>query len=61
MILAAVEAELDVTLTELADMLRREHGVSFARSTIWRLLDWQGLTFKNVWPAPPSSSFREVI
>ena len=33
-ILAAIEARVDITLTELADMLRREHGVSFARSTI---------------------------
>lgn len=46
-ILAAIDAELDVTLTELADMLRQEHGVSFARSTLWRFLDRQGLTFKK--------------
>ena len=46
-ILAAIDAELDVTLTELADMLRQQHGVSFARSTLWRFLDRQGLTFKK--------------
>ena len=46
-ILAAIDAEPDVTLTELADMLRREHGVVFARSTVWRLLDRQGITFKK--------------
>ena len=46
-ILAAIEAELDVTLTELAGMLRHEHGVSFARSTIWRFLVRQGITFKK--------------
>ncbi len=46
-ILPTIEAEPDVTLTEPADRLRREHGVTFARSTIWRLLDLQGSTFKN--------------
>ena len=46
-ILDAVAAEVDITITELADMLRQEHGASFARSTIWRFLDRQGLTFKK--------------
>ena len=46
-ILAAIDAELDITLTELTDMLRQEHGASFARSTIWRFLDRQGITFKK--------------
>ena len=46
-ILPTIEAEPDVTLTEPADRLRREHGVTFARSTIWRLLDLQGSTFKK--------------
>ena len=46
-ILDAIKAELDITLTELAEMLRQEHGVSFARSTIWRFLDRQGITFKK--------------
>ena len=45
--LSAINAELDITLTELADMLRQEHGASFARSTIWRFLDRQGITFKK--------------
>ena len=46
-ILGAIEAEVDITLTELADMLRHEHGASFARSTIWRFLARQGRTFKK--------------
>lgn len=32
---------------ELADMLCREHGASFATSTIWRFLDRHAMTFKK--------------
>lgn len=46
-ILAAVEAEVDVTLVELAGLLRREHGASFAPSTVWRFLDRHGMTVKK--------------
>jgi len=46
MILAAVEAEVDITLVELAELLR-QHGASFAPSTVWRFLDRHGLTFKK--------------
>lgn len=46
-ILAAVEAGVDITLVELAALLRREHGVAFAPSTVWRFLDRHGLTVKN--------------
>ena len=46
-ILAAVEAEVDITLAELADLLRREHGVWFAPSTIWRFLDRHDMSFKK--------------
>ena len=35
-ILTAIEAQVDVTLVELADMLRREHGACFAPSTVSR-------------------------
>jgi transposase len=60
-ILGAIDVELDVTLTELANLLRQDHGVSFARSTIWRFLDRQGITFKNVWPAPSASDLCDPI
>ena len=50
---AAIEASLDVNFTELADMLRHEHGVSFVRSTIWRFFARQGITFKK--PRTPAS------
>lgn len=46
-ILDAVEAQADVTLVELAEMLRRNHGASFAPSTIWRFLDRHAMTFKK--------------
>src|SRR3954471_18382762 len=46
-ILAAIEAEVDITLVELAELLRNQHGVSFAPSTVWRFLDRHDLTFKK--------------
>lgn len=54
-ILAAVEAEVDITLVEVAELLRTQHGASFAPSTVWRCLDRHGMTLKNVWPAPSAS------
>ncbi len=46
-ILAAVEAQKDISLVELADLLRTSHGVSFAASTVWRFLDRHAMTFKK--------------
>jgi transposase len=46
-ILAAIEAQADITLVELADLLREQRGVSFAPSTIWRFLDRHDLTVKK--------------
>jgi transposase len=46
-ILAAIEAQVDITLVELADMLRRGHGASFAPSTVWRFLDRHAMTVKK--------------
>lgn len=46
-IMAAIEAQPDITLTELADLLEARHGARFARSTIWRLLDRRGISFKK--------------
>ena len=46
-ILAAVDRQVDVTLVELAALLKREHGERFAPSTIWRFLDRRDLTFKK--------------
>ena len=46
-ILAAVEAQKDVTLAELAAMLHRDHGASFVPGTIWRCLDRHRMTLKK--------------
>ena len=46
-ILAAVAAQKDISLVELAEMLRADHGMSFAASTVWRCLDRHGMTFKK--------------
>ena len=46
-ILALVEATPDITLGEIARHLEEMHGLKVAPSTIWRLLDRRGLTFKK--------------
>ena len=45
--LAAVEAQKDISLVELAELLRSQHGASFAASTVWRFLDRHAMTFKK--------------
>ena len=37
----------DITLAELVDHVLQTHGLSVAPSTIWRLLDRHGMTFKK--------------
>ncbi len=54
-ILAAVDAKVDITLVELAELLRRDHGVAVAPSTVWRLLDRHHMTVKKRQPMPPSN------
>jgi len=46
-ILARIGAQVDITLVELAEWLRSEHGAAFAPSTIWRFLDRHGITVKK--------------
>jgi transposase len=46
-ILAAIEKQTDITLVEMAEMLRVEHGAGFAASTIWRFLDRHAMTVKK--------------
>ncbi len=55
-ILAAIEVEVDITLVELAELLRRQHDAAFAPSTVWRFLDRHGLTFKKKRRTPASRS-----
>ena len=46
-ILTAIAAQKDITLVELADLLRTEHNASFAASTVWRFLDRHAMTYKK--------------
>lgn len=46
-ILGLVEETPDITLGELAEHLAEEHGLKAAQSSIWRLLDRHGMTFKK--------------
>jgi transposase len=46
-LLTAIEAKVDITLVELAEMLRDKHGAGFAASTIWRFLDRHAMTVKK--------------
>ena len=46
-ILALIEETPDITLAELAGHLDEAHGLAVAQSTIWRLLDRHGMTFKK--------------
>jgi transposase len=46
-ILDAVSAQVDITLIESADMLRQEHGLHVAPSTVWRFLDRHSMTVKK--------------
>jgi transposase len=46
-ILGAIAAQKDISLVELAELLRVDHGASFAASTVWRFLDRHAMTFKK--------------
>ena len=46
-ILDAIKARADITLDEIAEMLRRDRGTSFASSTVWRFLDRHAMTLKK--------------
>lgn len=46
-ILALIDETPDITLAELAEHLDEAHGLVVAQSTIWRLLDRRGMTFKK--------------
>lgn len=46
-VLGAIEAQKDITLAELVALLRREHGASFAISTVHRHLVRHRITLKK--------------
>jgi transposase len=55
-ILGAIDADVDITLVELSELLHRKHEASFAPSTVWRFLDRHDLTFKKKQRTPASRS-----
>lgn len=57
-ILDLVEAQKDITLTEIAERLASERGVRVCRSLVWCFFHKRGITFKKRLPTPPSSSVR---
>ncbi len=46
-ILALIEATADITLGEIVAHLDEVHGLRVAQSTVWRLLERHGMTFKK--------------
>lgn len=46
-VLALVQDTPDITLAEIAAHLDQAHGLKPSLSSIWRLLDRHGLTFKK--------------
>ena len=46
-ILALIKETPDFTLAEIAGHLDQAHGLKVAQSTVWRLLDRRGMTFKK--------------
>jgi transposase len=46
-VLALIEETPDITLGEIAVHLDEAHGLKVAPSTVWRLLDRHGMTFKK--------------
>ncbi len=46
-ILSQIDAQVDITLAEIAGYLQRVHGVRFSLSTIWRFLDRHKQTYKK--------------
>ena len=57
-VLAAIEAQKDITLAELVALLRREHGAAFAISTMHRHLVRHRITLKKKPRTPPSRTGR---
>jgi transposase len=46
-ILALIDEAPDITLAEIVAQLAERHSLKVAQSTVWRLLDRRGLTFKK--------------
>ena len=46
-IIDLIEETPDITLAEIAEHLEEAYGLRVAQSTVWRLLDRHGMTFKK--------------
>ena len=46
-ILSLIDKQPDITLSEITDHLVEVHGVRVVPSTVWRLLDRHGISFKK--------------
>jgi transposase len=46
-LLGLIEEKPDITLSEMASHLADVHGLNVAQSSVWRLLDRHGMTFKK--------------
>jgi transposase len=46
-VLGLIDETPDITLAEIAAHLKERHGLKVAQSTVWRLLDRHGMTFKK--------------
>lgn len=46
-IIGLIEETPDITLAEIAEHLEDAHGLRVAQSTVWRLLNRHGITFKK--------------
>jgi len=59
-ILARIQDTPHLTLHRLADLLAAR-GVQVSHDTVWRFLRAEGLSFKNVWPAPLASRLMDSL
>ena len=57
-IMALVEADRDITLTEIAERLAAERGVEASRALVWYFFDKRGVTFKKRPRTRPSRTAR---
>lgn len=46
-VLGLIDKTPDITIAEIAAHLEATHGLKVAQSTVWRLLDRHGMTFKK--------------
>jgi transposase len=56
---ARIAAEPDLTLRALLAELH-DRGVKASYGALWLFLEREGLSFKNVWPAPSARGFIQV-